>query len=110
MGDLTRDHLQLFSKENQGLEKQYNLADLLLVDPNSIDDPVARTETKPHAQNDPRIPNSELPAGQYGSHQYSNMGYMIAGLAVEYRTEQALHALHINTFFTQQEVGPLKKN
>ncbi len=112
VGDLTRDQLQVFDQKDQGLEKQYDLADLLLIDPASTKDPVARTGTKPHAQSDPKIPNSELPAGQYGAHQYSNMGYMIAGLAIKYQMGQPLHELHNQYFLhptsgraTQSELG-----
>jgi hypothetical protein len=94
VGDLTRDQLRMFQKN--GIDTQYSLPDLLLVE--QSEEGVKRTNGKPHAQNDPRIPDSELPAGQYGAHQYSNLSYMVAGLAIEFKTGQPLCELHDEYF------------
>jgi hypothetical protein len=94
VGDLTRDQLRLFQRE--GIDKQYSLADLLLVE--ESEHGIKRTDGKPHAQSSPDIPDNELPSGRHGSHQYSNLSYAIAGLAIEYKTGRPLHELHDEYF------------
>lgn len=91
IGDLTRDQIRMFQKN--GIDTQYSLPDLLLLEG------VKRTnDGKLYAQSDPRIPDNELPAGQYKAHQYSNLSYMVAGLAIEFKTGQPLAKLHDEYF------------
>ncbi len=78
IGDLTRAQQRLFEKE--GVAKEYSVPDLLLLEDTSglLDE-----TGKPKAQGPGDMPDIELPKGQYGAHQYSNLSYILLGLALE---------------------------
>ena len=79
VGDLTRDHMRLFAKD--GVGKDYSIPDLLIPGDHSK---IPRDEYgKPRAQDKPNISDEELQPAQRGKHQYSNLGYMLLGLAIE---------------------------
>jgi CubicO group peptidase (beta-lactamase class C family) len=73
IGDLTRDQAGLFSTKE--MEHEYTVLELLSaprVTPASPDG-------RPKVQSAP----DPMPDAKYGAHQYSNLGYMLLGLAME---------------------------
>jgi CubicO group peptidase (beta-lactamase class C family) len=73
IGDLTRDQSKLF--EEKGVEHKYTLPELLLT---PRDPALTGANQKPKVQTAPHLPDAK-----YGEHQYSNLGYMLLGLAME---------------------------
>lgn len=73
IGDLTRAQARLFAAEG-GVSRNYTLSDLLSVIP-------ADGKLKAQAGGDVR--DEDLPAAKHGVHQYSNLGYMVLGAAME---------------------------
>ncbi len=84
IGDLTRAQQRLFVRD--GVTKEYSIPDLLLLDDT---DNLLDESGKPKAQGPKDKADTELPKGQYGAHQYSNLGYMLLGLALEQSYYQA---------------------
>ncbi len=84
-GDLTRDQGKLF--EEKGIEQNYKITDLLL--PIDKEKQVVKRDNngKPSAQKGDNVEDKDLPEAKYGAHDYSNLGYMLLGLAME----QAYH-------------------
>lgn len=83
--DLTRDQGKLF--EEKGIEQNYKITDLLL--PIDKEKQVVKRDNngKPRAQKGDNVKDEDLPEAKYGAHDYSNLGYMLLGLAME----QAYH-------------------
>jgi len=73
VGDITRDQSKLFAQK--GVEHPYSAADLLLVE---RDPALVGTNGKPKVQTAPHLPDAK-----YGEHQYSNLNYLLLGLAME---------------------------
>jgi CubicO group peptidase (beta-lactamase class C family) len=79
VGDLTRDHMRLFAKD--GVGKDYSIPDLLIPGDHSE---IPRDEHgKPRRQDKPGVADENLPLAERGKHEYSNLGYMLLGLAME---------------------------
>lgn len=72
IGDLTKDQAKLMAQE--GIEHPFSVPELLLVER----DPELSANGKPKVQTAPHLPDAK-----YGEHQYSNLGYMLLGLAME---------------------------
>ena len=83
IGDTTSHGLRL-SKGSNGLNHHYTIVDLLS---DSKDSNIERDATtqKPLAK---QPPYGELGSSIYGNHEYSNLGYQLMGLALEYSYEK----------------------
>ena len=76
IGDLTKDQFNLFQK--YGIEHEFSVPELLSVLPKA-----ERGENgRPKVQTVP--PHITMPDSEYGAHQYSNLGYLLLGLAMEH--------------------------
>ncbi|MBU6140008.1 MAG: serine hydrolase [Proteobacteria bacterium] len=80
VGDLTRDQARLTKAE--GVEREFSVPDLLLIPEEHRGIP-RDSFGKPRAQSSPQTPDEDLPDAKYGAHQYSNLGYVLLGLAME---------------------------
>ena len=80
IGDLTRDQARLI--EAKGVGHEFSTPELLLIpEEHRL---IPRNEAgKPRAQSDPKTLDENLPDAKYGNHEYSNLGYMLLGLAME---------------------------
>ena len=80
IGDLTRDQARLIGAKGVGYE--FSTPELLLIpEEHRL---IPRNEAgKPRAQSDPKTLDENLPDAKYGNHEYSNLGYMLLGLAME---------------------------
>jgi len=76
VGDLTRDQARLFA--DKGVAHDYSLPELLL-----LAEPYKKNSGKPRAQAGADVVDEKLPSAEYGKHQYSNLGYMLLGVAME---------------------------
>jgi CubicO group peptidase (beta-lactamase class C family) len=79
VGDLTRDGGRLIAAK--GVEHECTIPELILQGKHS--NPELRIGSKIRAQGPEFIADKDLPMGEYGEHQYSNLGYMLLGLAME---------------------------
>ncbi len=79
VGDLTRDHMRLFARD--GVGKDYSIPDLLI--PGDHSEILRDEHGKPRAHDKPSVADENLPLAERGKHQYSNLGYMLLGLAME---------------------------
>ncbi len=80
IGDLTRDQLRLTAEK--GVEHQFSIPELLLIPEEHRGIP-RDADGKPKAQGAGTAPDADLPDAKHGEHQYSNLGYMLLGLAME---------------------------
>jgi CubicO group peptidase (beta-lactamase class C family) len=80
IGDLTRDQLRLTAEK--GIEHQFSIPELLLIP--EAHRGIPRDEGgRPRAQSAGATADADLPLAKHGEHQYSNLGYMLLGLAME---------------------------
>jgi CubicO group peptidase (beta-lactamase class C family) len=79
VGDLTRDHGRLIA--DKGVEYECTIPELIL--PGLHSNLELRIGNKLRAHGPGSTADKDLPAGEYGQHQYSNLGYMLLGLAME---------------------------
>ncbi len=79
VGDLTRDGGRLVAIK--GIEYQCPVLELIL--PGEHSNPDLRIGDKLRAQGPTSVVDKDLPPGEYNKHQYSNLGYMLLGLAME---------------------------
>lgn len=80
VGDLTRDQARL--AEVRGVEHQFSIPELLSIPESSR--VIPRDEGgRPRAQGPAHISDQDLPEAKHGTHQYSNLGYMLLALAME---------------------------
>jgi CubicO group peptidase (beta-lactamase class C family) len=79
VGDLTRDGARLIA--NKGVEHECTIPELILQGEHS--NPKLRIGGKLRAQGPETTLDKDLPIGEHGEHQYSNLGYMLLGLAME---------------------------
>ena len=79
VGDLTRDGGRLVAAK--GVEHECSITELILCKQHS--NPDLRIGSKLKAQGPTSVADKDLPLGEYGQHQYSNLGYMLLGLAIE---------------------------
>ena len=75
IGDATRDQARL--TQEKGVEHQFTIPELLLIPDEARTIPKGENG-RLKFQTNPKLPDSE-----YGAHQYSNLGYMLLGLAME---------------------------
>lgn len=80
IGDLTRDQLRLTAEK--GVEHQFSIPELLLIPKEHRGIP-RDADGHPRAQGAGATPDADLPVAKHGEHQYSNLGYMLLGLAME---------------------------
>lgn len=89
IGDLTKDQAKLI--EERGVDFEFCAPDLLLIPEASRAIPCG-ANGHPKSQTHPDMPDAE-----YGAHQYSNLGYIVLGLAMEAAYDAAKNPHDVNT-------------